>query len=478
MKYLFFILLFAGFSSFSQSKKDSVIKKNLAEAEYYLDNFDDYKCFAKAYEAYNLAKNNKKYTAESCIYMASSSVNLNLYSLTLKYTKIGLLNCNDEDYFRKSLLYNIEGATYYDLGMFNQSLKSLHKAIAILRNTKDDYLKTSSEIRNYQHLIVVHEKMNNIDSIKLYDSKERSLIDKLPINTFADLHVNSHYLRVLRALNFNRRSEALQSLNSSYDICMKYDDKSLYIYYHGMGKYYASIDKEKALNFYLKSINAMEKYNIQAGFSEPYHDVSKLYEELGNRAKQNQYLKKYVYYQQREKAIKDRNVDLVLEMTLNDQKKKDTQLLKNIMWPAIFLLLIITIAVTFFIRKLKLKQSKLKNHLTEKYNEVEELQVKANVSFSEVVEYAKNNDPLFWARFQELYPNFLNKMLVLNSKLKVSELVLCAYIYLGFSNKEIAEYTFRSLRTIENNRYNLRKKLDFSKDEDFTVWIRKHIDSD
>ena len=89
----------------------------------------------------------------------------------------------------------------------------------------------------------------------------------------------------------------------------------------------------------------------------------------------------------------------------------------------------------------------------------------------------KENSPQFWGRFQEIYSNFSAKMLEINPTLKVSELTFCAYIYLGFSNKEIAEYTFKSIRTIENNRYNLRKKIGLTSEEDFCLWLRKYIDT-
>ena len=89
----------------------------------------------------------------------------------------------------------------------------------------------------------------------------------------------------------------------------------------------------------------------------------------------------------------------------------------------------------------------------------------------------KQNSPHFWGRFQELHPDFCTKMLKINPKLKNTELIFSAYIYLGFANKEIAEYTFKAIRTIENNRYNLRKKVGLKTDEDFAVWLKKHVDN-
>lgn len=53
---------------------------------------------------------------------------------------------------------------------------------------------------------------------------------------------------------------------------------------------------------------------------------------------------------------------------------------------------------------------------------------------------------------------------------------LCAYLYLGFTTKEIAAYTFKAIKTIENNRYHLRKRLGLSPGLDITLslWPETH----
>ncbi|MDR2230137.1 MAG: hypothetical protein LBE39_11780 [Flavobacteriaceae bacterium] len=33
------------------------------------------------------------------------------------------------------------------------------------------------------------------------------------------------------------------------------------------------------------------------------------------------------------------------------------------------------------------------------------------------------------------------------------------------------------MKTIENNRYNLRKKLSISPDQDLLIWLRSYLDS-
>ena len=116
--------------------------------------------------------------------------------------------------------------------------------------------------------------------------------------------------------------------------------------------------------------------------------------------------------------------------------------------------------------------------IKEKEEETKELKLKVNEAFDEVVQLAKDNSPEFLTRFQEVYPNFQEKLLKINPQIRTSELTFCAYLFLGFSTKEIAEYTFKAVKTIENNRYNIRKKLGLSPEKDLLVWLREYIDSE
>ncbi|KAA2224932.1 helix-turn-helix transcriptional regulator [Chryseobacterium sediminis] len=46
-------------------------------------------------------------------------------------------------------------------------------------------------------------------------------------------------------------------------------------------------------------------------------------------------------------------------------------------------------------------------------------------------------------------------------------------MYLNFSTKEIAEYTFISVRMVQTKKYNIRKKLNIPGDMDIDVWFSK-----
>ena len=111
--------------------------------------------------------------------------------------------------------------------------------------------------------------------------------------------------------------------------------------------------------------------------------------------------------------------------------------------------------------------------ITQKGVETKELQQKVNDSYTEVIELAKNHDPSFYFRFQEVYPDFQKKLLEYSPGLRTSELILCAYTFLGFTVKDIAMYTFKSVNTVRNRKQNLRKKFNIPTEQDMGIWLRK-----
>ncbi|MFD1771621.1 helix-turn-helix transcriptional regulator [Sphingobacterium suaedae] len=104
--------------------------------------------------------------------------------------------------------------------------------------------------------------------------------------------------------------------------------------------------------------------------------------------------------------------------------------------------------------------------------EVQNLNAHDHPTFEEILNLAKGNHANFFARFQQYYPSFQSNLLQINPNLQNSELTLLAYIYLNFQTKEIAAYTFKSPKTIQNRKHLLRKKLRIASNEDIYVWLR------
>ena len=85
---------------------------------------------------------------------------------------------------------------------------------------------------------------------------------------------------------------------------------------------------------------------------------------------------------------------------------------------------------------------------------------------------AENNDPLFMKKFKEYFVDFTD-CLEKNSEtaLNSAELEVCAFTKLGYTTKEVAYYRGDSIRSVENRKYRIRRKLNLPSDTDFTDWF-------
>lgn len=65
----------------------------------------------------------------------------------------------------------------------------------------------------------------------------------------------------------------------------------------------------------------------------------------------------------------------------------------------------------------------------------------------------------FRVYFDEVHPDFLNRLSQRYPNLSKIDLRLCAYLHIGMSTKEISALTYREVRSVESSRHRLRKKL-------------------
>jgi AraC family chitin signaling transcriptional activator len=77
----------------------------------------------------------------------------------------------------------------------------------------------------------------------------------------------------------------------------------------------------------------------------------------------------------------------------------------------------------------------------------------------------------FEEKFNLTYPGFTKAILSKHSDLTSMELKLCAYLKLNLNSTEICKLTKKKIRTIENRRYRLRKKLNLDKTQNLTTYL-------
>lgn len=161
--------------------------------------------------------------------------------------------------------------------------------------------------------------------------------------------------------------------------------------------------------------------------------------------------------------------------TESEKEKEKRDELNRKLYPFI-ILMVVAIGITLIIlykknNKLKVETLTKAVDLQQKTTEITELKQKVITSYSELIEIAKNNDPLFSSLFKELYPDFYENLMAIQPNLTLSEQRVCFYIKLKFLTKEIADYTFVSVKAIQNRKNRLRKRLNIKEGVDIYQWI-------
>lgn len=138
----------------------------------------------------------------------------------------------------------------------------------------------------------------------------------------------------------------------------------------------------------------------------------------------------------------------------NNPKGKNHKIIVTVRNMVIFTSIIILL---FTIQKIK-KDSKIEST--------------SKISFKELTDLAVSNSPNFLMRFREIYPLFCKNIILLEPKIQNRELTFCAYIFLNFSSKDIARYTFVSTRSVQMRKSRLRKKFSIGSDKDIFLWMQ------
>ncbi|QBA19714.1 hypothetical protein EU348_00440 [Chryseobacterium indologenes] len=374
-----------------------------------------------------------------------------------------------------SAFFAAYGKNYQELGLIAKSNESFDKALQEALKIKDKQRKRKRLHYIYGCKAINFGRIEYSDSMHYYIHKAYKILPRVVEAT----NLTSYFIE-----NKKNPDSAKFYLDKAEGLLKNSTETFDYLVFNYMsGQYYGSIKNyNKALEFYEKSLNLSIKMNRPKNMMKNYKEMAEIYNLQNNVYKAHEYLQKYTEI--RNSFEKGNLIALQTsgKKIIDDEKKQTQELSKK--WYIIsglllgLMILIVLITITYY-KKVQKKDQLLRENTTtilHKDLRVRVLEQKVNETFDEIIQLAKENNPEFWGRFQEVYPDFRSKILGINPTLKVSELVLSAYIYLGFNTKDIANYTFKAVQTVKNNKYNLRKRLNIPAQEDLVVWIRNQTD--
>jgi len=413
------------------------------------------------------------------IHIANALYLVGKYNESLRFLKLAQQQKGlKKDNYLQSWLYTELGNNLNVLGFAKNSMEAYSKAVYYAKGIPEPNYRRTILSYSYNKMAICKYFDEMPDSTLYYLQKSRMLLPEHPQST---TNVGDWFMD-----NGNIDSawyylgEADKIIGSRTDFlyeraCLYWSYADLYSIEHNYIEALKSLEKSQAI---FKDLNQPDD------LIRLYNEMARIYDNLKIPKKREEYFLKHILLKDSLNNLKQPALDTTVFMFLEEQEKENINSGQRRFYytiAAIFTIsLLFVLLIIHYYRKNKRKSVLIEEKkfvIEQKDKETEALKQKVNEGFEEIIQLAKKNSPEFWGRFQEIYPEFCERILEMNSHLKTSELTLCAYIYLGFNTKDIAEYTFKAVQTVKNNKHNLRRRLNVPPQEDIMIWIRNHIDS-
>ncbi len=418
----------------------------------------------------NKNSEDKKELVSTYIQAGNILSNLSRVKESFDYLERALEGSQDiQDKEIEARIYGEYGRNYNVLGFTQKAIEYYTKGIDLSKNITDSKTRNTLLQYLYSSRGVIHEEAGQLDAFykdlhsahKIYpDTYSASRLAKYFTVHREDLDSAKYYLQKGEEMFGTGKLPIFQ--------------KSILLRNYGR-YYFQKKDYEKAIANYEESLAISEDLKKPKDIKDTNKLLYEAYKAVSDEKNANKSLEIYSNINDslsfEQKKIQEAPIKHILR-----EKEKVTEKEKYHLYLVIIFLVMIVLGIYFMLRRISKFSKKEKQEIISKNEaQTQELKLKVNESFDEVIQLAKTNSPEFWGRFQEVYPDFRIQLLSINPELKPSELILSAYIYLGFTTKDIADYTYKAVKTIKNNKYNLRKRLDIPTENDLTIWMRDFI---
>lgn len=467
---ILYLLIFSGISTmqaqkYSKKEIDSLFKTEVIqpfEAGKLDESIKSCQKIIKQYESLN----DNESVAKAYLYGAKIYSNLFRFKESLHYLDLAFeKNKESHNLDNEANIYAEYGRNYKNLGFKSKAIENYNKSIAFAKSGR---IKNSGKQLQYFYGLraVIYEEDNNLDAFY----KDIHNAHKAYPNTFTSSRLAKYFITHKKNLDSAKYyldlgdHFALNGNTPLFQICVLKRNYGRF--------YFEKKEYQKAISFYEESLAIAKELNKPQDVRDTYKLLYEAYKTVKNEKKTIEHIEKYTAINDSLKTI-NTQIQEIPVTTFIKEKEVIAEKSKTKLYIIIFCIIILFVCIFLFLRKNYIKKS----HENEKqlYNKEEEnikLQQKVNESFDEVIDLAKTNSPEFFTRFKEVYPDIIAKLIEIDPKLRVTELTLLAYSYLGFNSKDVALYTFKSVNTVRSRKYNLRKKLNILPEENMELWLK------
>ncbi|WP_343319263.1 tetratricopeptide repeat protein [Sphingobacterium multivorum] len=437
-----------------------------------------------AIKALNLA-NEVNYDAgqgKAHSWIAEGLVHVGLFKEGLQHLEsVEKTNFYKENILAQSEVRRVRGRAYGELHLYQQAIREFRLQLGLIKNLTGEKQKKSYQF-TYENLSVAFDAIGELDSVEKYNHL-----------LLANLKGEDEHKEAFRYLVVYDNLGKLYVKKGDFNKGRYYLDKSLAL----VKKYkipvvlntYSSLgslaeqkgDFKQAAAFYEKSLSSKQQIGSRNGMKNSYRELADFYRTTKlDKAKADHYEMAFSRLNDSLEIENRQVVDQVLNEILKLKDQESESKVSKAATISIVILVLLLVAITLFIWRSK-RNRKLLGQKEEALQETENInkqlteQIGEN-KFNTLIELAKSNNPEFLTLFKELYPQFISALKSFDPNLRSTELEFCAMAFLNFSTKNIAEYTYVTIRAVQVRKNRLRKKFDIPSDADFNNWMRALAD--
>lgn len=456
----FLVLFLSGINLFSQnSDKMELQKKVVANGQLFKRNIDE--AFQQMDELLEVSLRLKDSASELKIldrkcryyYAKRDAEKLMVFSEQLKEKSEGYHNIQMQG---MSHIYLAE--TYSINQFYDQSITELETALKILEKgdpkditvffTKVNALNGFANVYNYkgQPEKAVEKLLEVVDNYdKLPDPEDVKRYQYINYSNLANTYV---LFDLEKAEYYALKSNALKPKGSP-------DDNIMMTNYFVLGLVCKGEKKHKeALDYFQKSYQLSKVNGEELNLEELYQNLEEIHRILGDSAQA-------AFFGERLKEVrlstlesKYNSLQKIMDKGATTVKEKKGK--KIPVWIFYVIGISILIVIGGWIYVFRKKQETKEIFITD---------------YDDLIEMIRKDDPAFMFAFEKLYPDFSDKLLNIDSTLNKTEIEFCALLKLNLSTKKIAELKFIEIRTVQNKKYRIRKKLNIPPAVDIYNWF-------
>lgn len=382
----------------------------------------------------------------------------------------------------------IRGQIFFLLKLTNQSIREFSKCISLASKIRDRQNCQYCLSLTYENFAVVYDYLEMSDSLSYFLEKNRNLLLSMD-EAFVYRNLVNLYTTVG---NIHLEKSEFDQAESCFSDALMLAEKYQYPYISRTKTSLGDMEMikgnlESALQYYYSAMNNLGMTKLKGEYPAIYKRISDIYEQIGIFDSLRYYRDMAVLVEKELGEERENSVEHALEVFINEERslQSKTRWLTIGKLSAVAVLLLFGIYFFGRIRRKRLvreserESERLKTSLDSfirSYEEIEmearQLEKRLSSAMDDIVNLAKKNDPHFLIKLRELYPEAAERFLERHPDLTNSDLTLCGMIFLNFSTKDIATYTFLEHRSVQTKRGRLRKKLNLPAGSSIEQYLR------